>query len=925
MKHKNISLSSITRPFMHKPMLEIDHGQISNFLYDQLIDAFIFFGTKKPIDWNDIPSPVARMKVLADKFIIHEINDALVLQSGKDSKALIGLTLGTFFGKLFKENTDAWNQLINNGEVFTELTIEKKADSRLWVEASYRLVLNSHGKTIGILAVQRDVSQRKLVFRANEETEERLQKLAHLSLQAIAIMYDGKVIDLNEAMVKLTGYDREEILERKVLSSCFTRQCSKILFRRTWDEPIATFETKLFRKDKTILAVEIETQIITYNNEPAYVIGIHDVSNRKKIEEEIVKLSIALDQSANEIIITHKNGDIEYVNRSFTNVTGYLPSEVIGKNPRILKSGTHSPAFYKDLWKTLSKGLRWEGEFQNRKKNGELYWESATITPIRNKDSEIVRYIAIKEDITLRRKAEQSLRESEEKFRSMVSNIPGVVYRCAYDDEWTVLFITDAIENLTGYKFSDLQNNKIKTFAGIIHPDDLERVMESVGSGISAFQQYNLEYRIVTRHKTIKWVSNSGRPVYNEDKTIKWLDGFLFDITERIMALEELRQAKITAEEANNAKSEFLANISHEIRTPLNSVLGFTELLEGLTTDSIQIKYLNSIRASGKNLMILINDLLDLSKIESGKMTLHYTFFDIRRLLDEIKNVFSLRVTIKGIGYIEKLDKNFPAEINFDEVRLRQILINLVGNAIKFTHQGEIKIIIKALSKNNAGKNPTMKLEIKVMDTGIGIPENSFRLIFESFRQHSQLDSKKYEGTGLGLAITKRLVEAMKGKISLKSEVGKGSVFKVEFPKVEYSEIATNAFSSPLFPNLKRTGSDEPDAVDLNEKHENYVLDGHVDLNIINDTDYYLLVKRFENELIDRWKMFEKKQPLREIQSFAQEIITLGKSFKLVFLAQYGEQLLSTIENFDIEEMRLKLDYFPVLLKQLKKIGHENK
>ncbi|RPJ75112.1 MAG: hypothetical protein EHM20_09505, partial [Alphaproteobacteria bacterium] len=423
--------------------------------------------------------------------------------------------------------------------------------------------------------------------------------------------------------------------------------------------------------------------------------------------------------------------------------------------------------------------------------------------------------------------------------------------------------------------------------------------------------------------RSVKWVSNSGRAIFNDDNTIKWLDGFLLDITERIMALDELKKAKIAAEEANNAKSEFLANISHEIRTPLNSVLGFTELLEGLTSDSIQIKYLNSIRSSGKNLMMLINDLLDLSKIESGKMTLHYTFFDIRRLLDEIRNVFSLRVTIKGIGYIEKLDSRFPSEIKFDEVRLRQILINLVGNAVKFTHQGEIRIIVKAFFAKKESEKPQMKLEICVRDTGIGIPENSFRMIFESFRQHSQLDSRKYEGTGLGLAITKRLVEAMDGQISLKSKVGKGSEFRVVFPNIEFSDTSVNALSTPVFNDFRKAeiinGLNH-----ITEKQESYILDGHVDLNTIKDSDYNLLVKRFEHELTSRWKMFEKKQPLREIQSFAQEIVTLGKSFKLGFLSQYGEQLLSTIENFDVEEMRLKLDYFPDLLKQLKKIGHEN-
>jgi hypothetical protein len=160
--------------------------------------------------------------------------------------------------------------------------------------------------------------------------------------------------------------------------------------------------------------------------------------------------------------------------------------------------------------------------------------------------------------------------------------------------------------------------------------------------------------------------------------------------------------------------------------------------------------------------------------------------------------------------------------------------------------------------------------------------------------------------------------------LNLESKVGKGSTFKVVFPHVEFSEFSTNALTSSYLSDIKRPKDEEPDTTDLNEKHESYVLDGQLDFKAINNTDYNQLIRRFDHELTERWKMFEKKQPLREIQSFAQELVALGKSFKLGFITQYGEQLLSTIENFDIEEMRLKLDYFPDLLKQLKKIGHEN-
>jgi PAS domain S-box-containing protein len=903
---------------------ELENEQFIDFIYNQLIDGFVYLTTDKAINWDLFPSIEKKIRKLSGSFVIRDLNEALIQHYGGNRETICGLTLKSYFGKDFNDNTKAWEKLISEGTIFSEFRMQRKDGSELWIEANFKLVRNKENKTIAILGMQRDITLRKTAMREREESEKRMRKLARVNFQGIVIIFSGKVIDVNDAMVKLTGYSREEITHQNILQRCIPHDVYKLIFKNNWKECSNIFETVLVKKDGTSLFLEIETQIVIYQEQSLHVLGFHDISKRKNIEEEIAKLSIALDQSANEVIITRKNGEIEYVNKAFTSVTGYSAIEVLGKNPRILKSGIHSPAFYEDLWKTLGKGKQWIGEFHNRKKNGELHWESATITPVINEKKDIVRFIAIKEDITLRKKAEQSLIESEEKYRSMVSNIPGVVYRCALDRTWTIYYITEAIENLTGYGAKDLQGNLRKTFAGLIHPDDRGRVTDEIQTNIQRFQQFNIEYRIITKSNSIKWVSNSGRPVFNSDHTVKWLDGFLFDITERVGVLEELKKAKMLAEEANQAKSEFLANISHEIRTPLNSVLGFTELLEGFTNDTTQVKYLNSIKASGKNLMMLINDLLDLSKIEAGKMTLHFSFFDIRRMLDEIRNVFSLRVTIKGIDYVEQLHKDFPAEIKFDEIRLRQILINLVGNAVKFTHQGEIRIKIKAYRKRDKSGINRMKLEIKVIDTGIGIPNDSFRLIFESFRQHSQLNSRKYGGTGLGLAITKRLVEAMNGTIELESTLGSGSTFTVVFPDIEYTENPVRFDADFLYKNplLKINSSETVDKKDgqITNKRKSALR-----TKIINEVEYQVLMQRFNDDLAEQWKLFESKQPLKEIQVFAQEIIALGKTFKLGIVLDYGEQLLSTIENFDIEEMRLKLDYFPDLLKQLKKIGHENK
>jgi PAS domain S-box-containing protein len=499
----------------------------------------------------------------------------------------------------------------------------------------------------------------------------------------------------------------------------------------------------------------------------------------------------------------------------------------------------------------------------------------------------------------------------------LLTNLPAVVFRCTDFPSLSCLYVSDEIERLTGYcpgEFS-LGNG---SFSRIIHPEDQGHFFEAVKTATEKNQQFRLEFRIIGKNGNTHWVHGGAKHFNGSSDGSGWFDGFLFDVTERMQDIEGIRKAKILAEEANQAKSEFLANISHEIRTPLNSVLGFAELLEGMTNDPIQVKYLNSIKASGKNLMMLINDLLDLSKIEAGRMTLHYTLFDIHRLTDEIRNVFSLRVAIKGIGYTEEINDNFPAVIRFDETRLRQILINLVGNAVKFTHHGEVKICINFQLLHSNKK--TMVMEIKVIDTGIGIPEDSYRVIFESFRQHSQLDSRKYGGTGLGLAITKRLVEAMEGTINVESHVGKGSTFTVVFPVVEFAESQDDKTAAD-FLLLGQNG--HLFAKRDKKRSETEVKPGEVSPAGLNANDYFHLVNHFNRDLKERWKSYESKQPLKEIKQFAHEIIEIGKKYQLAYIFEYGDQLLTTLENFDIEEMRIKLDYFPDLLKQLNKQSHE--
>ena len=290
-----------------------------------------------------------------------------------------------------------------------------------------------------------------------------------------------------------------------------------------------------------------------------------------------------------------------------------------------------------------------------------------------------------------------------------------------------------------------------------------------------------------------KWVSTTKMPLKNKEGKIIGTFGISRDITADKKIREDLRAAKIEAEryakkatEADKAKSTFLANMSHEIRTPMNAIMGFSEILREQLKNPEYIKYIDIILSSSKTLLELINDILDISKIEAGKMEIQLRPTDPHALFNDIARIFSEKMKKRGLGFIIEIDERLPDAIFLDEVRLRQILFNLVGNAIKFTSEGYIELKVKGKFYPDKSK---IGLIFSVKDTGIGISEENKKEIFNAFQQSKDQDLKKYGGTGLGLAITKKLVELMNGKIVLESEVGKGSIFKVIIREVSIASI----------------------------------------------------------------------------------------------------------------------------------------
>ena len=371
----------------------------------------------------------------------------------------------------------------------------------------------------------------------------------------------------------------------------------------------------------------------------------------KQAQSKLNKLSAAVEQSSLPTIITDVSGIVEFVNPAYETVTGYSAEESIGRKTSLLKSGLHQNELYESLWSTIKDGKKWVGELTNKKKNGDLYWVLASISPILNSAGEITHYLAIETDIT----------------------------------------------------------------------------------------------------------------------ELKHLEG-------------ELITAKEKAEEADKAKSRFLANMTHEIRTPMNGILGMSKLLTTAKLSERHQKYLQAIRTSADNLLVIINDILDQSKIEAGKLQLEkigFRFGDVQK--NAVQGVEYL-ASEKDLFISSQMDDMLTQQVLIgDPVRINQILTNLISNAIKFSEKGEIKLISKVL----ANEDDKVTVRYAVVDTGIGIPKDKLSKVFEDFKQVDDTTTRKFGGTGLGLSICKQLVELQEGRIWVESEEGEGStfIFEISFPK----------------------------------------------------------------------------------------------------------------------------------------------
>ena len=492
------------------------------------------------------------------------------------------------------------------------------------------------------------------------------------------------------------------------------------------------------------------------------------VGEREKQRNQLDNLKFALDQHA-IVSITDIGGAITYANDKLCEVSGYSRDELIGRNHRILKSGLHAQEIYEDMWRTIASGESWRGEICNRKKDGRLYWVAATIVPLLDESGRPTEYIAIRTDISARKEAEAQLADQLLFSKQLMDAIPIPIYHKGTDGRYLGCNRSFAeffgIGDIDAWLGTSVHTLLAPDIAAFHHAKDLE-LFARAGK-----QSY--EMRAMPMPTGVRSLMYHKASLTRPDGSISGLIGAIVDMTERYRWEEGVIRARDEAEAANRAKSDFLANMSHEIRTPMNGIIGMTDLALETKLDEDQREYLQIVRSSSEALLTIINDILDFSKIEAGKLAIEEVGFDIQRTVAETLKTMALRAHEKGLELVSDMAAELPARVIGDPGRLRQILLNLVGNAIKFTEKGEV--VLRLAADSIDGQRAT--IQVSVSDTGIGIASEKQAHIFDAFAQEDTSTTRKYGGTGLGLTISNRLVQLMGGRLWVDSQPGRGSTF----------------------------------------------------------------------------------------------------------------------------------------------------
>ena len=627
-----------------------------------------------------------------------------------------------------------------------------------------------------------DITSRKMSEIALREAYQETEKFkTALDLTTLIVITNnsGEITQVNDLYCLTSKFSRQELIgnDHRLVNSSYHPSS---FWKNLWDiiRSGEIWHNEIRNKDKEGNIFWLDQFIVPIKGNDGsikeYMSISNDITDRKNYEEDILKQQQQLNLASKmaklggwEVPLDGVSNPIwsDEVKRIHEVPLDYVPNLEEAIN-------FYHPDYREIVQKAVEEGIQlkkgWDFECKLITAKGKHIWVRAIGQPVLDEQGNVIKLTGTFQDIN-------DYKETQDE-KNMIFNMSKDMISIA-NYEGYFIQINQSFPDTLGWSEGELTS---KPFLEYVHPEDTDETIRVMSALSENKVVAGFENRYLCKNGDIKWLSWNATPLLER--------GLIYaiarDITKEKLAQEELEKAKIQAEEANTAKSAFLANMSHEIRTPMNAILGFSEILnERIEGGSENKDYISSIIKSGNSLLTLINDILDLSKIEAGKMTIKKGPTNLPQLLEEVNSIMNVKASQKNLNLILQLDDDIPNYILFDDVRLRQIMINLLGNAIKFTDKGEVRVHCSA--KKIRDKHFDIKID--VIDSGIGIPEDQQAKIFETFRQQDEQSTRKYGGTGLGLSITRRLTEMMDGIIELESEKGKGSTFTLTFYNVEPS------------------------------------------------------------------------------------------------------------------------------------------